>query len=129
MVPAGWLPGDDWQVTDSTELDTPGPLVKHADPYAMEEEKSASACATREGGAEVKGIRIVGRQEMTQSRLAARRADRAKTVIRLPSYEQVKDDPVLYAHASRTFHLESNPGNARAMVQAHGEECRKGTSG
>ena len=121
MVPAGWLPGDDWQVTDSTELDTPGPLVKHADPYAMEEEKSASACATREGGAEVKGIRIVGRQEMTQSRLAARRADRAKTVIRLPSYEQVKDDPVLYAHASRTFHLESNPGNARAMVQAHGE--------
>jgi uncharacterized radical SAM protein YgiQ len=27
---------------------------------------------------------------------------------------------VLYAHASRTFHLESNPGNARALVQAHG---------
>ena len=26
-----------------------------------------------------------------------------------------------YAHASRTFHLESNPGNARALVQAHGE--------
>ena len=33
----------------------------------------------------------------------------------------VRDDPVLYAHASRTFHLESNPGNARALVQAHGE--------
>jgi hypothetical protein len=33
----------------------------------------------------------------------------------------VKDDPVLYAHASRTFHLESNPGNARALVQAHGD--------
>jgi hypothetical protein len=28
---------------------------------------------------------------------------------------------VLYAHASRTFHLESNPGNARALIQAHGE--------
>jgi len=28
---------------------------------------------------------------------------------------------VLYAHASRTFHIESNPGNARALVQAHGE--------
>ena len=40
---------------------------------------------------------------------------------RLPSYEQVRDDPVLYAHASRTFHLESNPGNARALIQAHGE--------
>ena len=47
--------------------------------------------------------------------------DRHRTAIRLPSYEQVKDDPVLYAHASRTFHLESNPGNARALIQAHGE--------
>ncbi len=121
MVSPGWLPGEDWHVTDSTELDTPGPLVRHPDPYAMEEEKSVASCSAKESGAEVKGIRIVGRAEMTQSRLAARRADRAKTVIRLPSYEQVKDDPVLYAHASRTFHLESNPGNARAMVQAHGE--------
>ncbi|MFC5301073.1 YgiQ family radical SAM protein [Azospira restricta] len=125
MVPPGWLPDADWHVTDSTELDTPGPLAKHPDPYAMEEEKSASSCASKDGGPEVKGIRIVGRQEMTQSRLAARRADRAKTVIRIPSYEQVKDDPVLYAHASRTFHLESNPGNARAMVQAHGEGASK----
>ena len=49
------------------------------------------------------------------------RSRRAHTVVRLPSYEQVSDDPVLYAHASRTFHLESNPGNARALVQAHGE--------
>ena len=46
---------------------------------------------------------------------------RPQTVIRLPSYEQVKDNPTLYAHASRTLHLESNPGNARALVQAHGE--------
>ena len=42
-------------------------------------------------------------------------------VIRLPSFEQVRDDPVLYAHASRLFHHESNPGNARALVQGHGE--------
>jgi uncharacterized radical SAM protein YgiQ len=27
----------------------------------------------------------------------------------------------MYAHASRVFHLESNPGNARALVQAHGD--------
>ncbi|MDR2637854.1 MAG: YgiQ family radical SAM protein [Zoogloeaceae bacterium] len=47
-------------------------------------------------------------------------ARRPTTVIRLPAYEQVRDDPVLYAHASRTLHLESNPGNARALVQAHG---------
>jgi uncharacterized radical SAM protein YgiQ len=45
---------------------------------------------------------------------------RDRSVIRLPSYEQVKSDPVLYAHASRVLHLETNPGNARALVQAHG---------
>ena len=49
------------------------------------------------------------------------RADRAHTVVRLPSYEQVKADPLLYAHASRLLHLESNPGNARVLVQAHGD--------
>lgn len=42
-------------------------------------------------------------------------------MLRLPSYEQVKSDPILYAHANRVLHLETNPGNARALVQAHGE--------
>ncbi len=46
---------------------------------------------------------------------------RDRSVIRLPSYEQVKSDPILYAHANRVLHLETNPGNARALVQAHGE--------
>ncbi len=45
---------------------------------------------------------------------------RNRTVIRLPSFEQVKRDPALYAHASRVLHQETNPGNARALVQAHG---------
>ena len=42
-----------------------------------------------------------------------------KSYIRLPSYEQVKNDPVLYAHASRVMHLETNPGNAKPLVQRH----------
>jgi uncharacterized radical SAM protein YgiQ len=113
MVPSGWLPSADWELMDSTEVDTPGPLVSHADPYAMEPQ--ASAAPAVEAGAQP--IRIVSRAE----RLAAKREKRAHTAVRLPSYEQVKDDPVLYAHASRTFHLESNPGNARALIQAHGE--------
>jgi uncharacterized radical SAM protein YgiQ len=41
-------------------------------------------------------------------------------VIRLPAYDAVAEDPVLYAHASRILHVESNPGNARALVQQHG---------
>ena len=46
---------------------------------------------------------------------------RERSVIRLPSFEQVQTDPVLYAHANRVLHLETNPGNARALVQQHGE--------
>ncbi|MCU7856214.1 MAG: YgiQ family radical SAM protein, partial [Candidatus Thiodiazotropha sp. (ex Lucinoma borealis)] len=34
---------------------------------------------------------------------------------------QVLEDEVIYAHASRVFHLETNPGNARALVQRHGK--------
>jgi uncharacterized radical SAM protein YgiQ len=52
---------------------------------------------------------------------AERAAQRAHTVLRLPAFEQVEKNPVLDTHASRVFHLESNPGNARALVQAHGE--------
>src|SRR5262249_42014368 len=46
---------------------------------------------------------------------------REKTFIRLPSHEQVAADSVLYAHASRILHMEANPGNARALVQRHGD--------
>lgn len=48
-------------------------------------------------------------------------ARRETSVIRLPSFEQVTEDPVLYAQASRILHLESNPGNARCLVQRHGQ--------
>ena len=114
MVPRGWLPGDEWTAIDSTEVDTPGPLVRHADPYAMESGPAAPSTAIVAGA---QPVRLVGRAE----RLAALKEKRAHSVVRLPSYEQVSADPVLYAHASRTFHLESNPGNARALVQAHSE--------
>src|SRR5256886_13829505 len=48
-------------------------------------------------------------------------ADRERSVIRMPAWEAVAADPVLYAHASRILHLESNRGNARALVQRHGD--------
>ncbi len=44
-----------------------------------------------------------------------------KTVVRMPSFEQVEADPEAYARASRVLHRESNPGNARALVQRHGD--------
>ena len=113
MVKPGWRPGDEWHELDSLALDRPGRIDAHPDPYAME----PTAAAPKAAADGAQPVRIVPAAE----RVAARRADRAHTVIRLPSYEQVKDDAVMYAHASRVFHLESNPGNARALVQCHGE--------
>ncbi|QSI78921.1 YgiQ family radical SAM protein [Niveibacterium microcysteis] len=113
MVKRGWKPSEDWVEQDSTDLDRPGRIDPHPDPYAMEPQQTASA-PNADGSMPV---RIVPAAE----RVAARKAQRAKTVIRLPAFEQVKDDAVLYAHTSRVFHLESNPGNARALVQGHGD--------
>ena len=42
-------------------------------------------------------------------------------VIRLPSFEQVENDKDAYARASRVLHREANPGNARPLVQRHGD--------
>ncbi len=115
MVPHGWMPeGGDWEEADSTTVDVPGRVDPHPNPYADESEMQAAPAADP---AAPQPIRIVPAAE----RVAARRAARARTVVRIPAYEAVAYDPVLYAHASRTLHLESNPGNARALVQQHGE--------
>jgi uncharacterized radical SAM protein YgiQ len=42
-------------------------------------------------------------------------------VIRLPAFEQVETDKEAYARASRVLHREANPGNARPLVQRHGD--------
>ena len=116
LVPRGWRPAEDWQEVDSSEVDTPGAVHAHPDPYAPMPMGQAKLGATP-----VATTSTAAPNADPDARRAARRAERSRTAIRLPSYEQVKSDPVLYAHASRTFHLESNPGNARALVQAHGE--------
>ena len=114
MVPHGWLPSTDWQVIDSTTVDQPGMVDTHKNPYEMETPGTAN---TGDAAAGSQPVRFLPARE----RAAARRLARASTVVRLPACEAVAHDPVLYAHASRTLHQESNPGNARALVQLHGE--------
>ncbi len=118
MVSRGWKPAEDWREVDSTRVDTPGKVEPHPDPYEMKE-KDPEACGTKDGSPEpaVKPIRLMPREE----RLAQQKEIREKSVVRLPAFEVVKEDPISYAHASRVFHLESNPGNARAMIQAHAD--------
>ena len=115
MVPSGWKPAADWSEANSTRVDTPGRIEPHPDPYEMKS-KEVATCATDSGNAAApvaKPVLILSREE----RQAALQEQREKTVVRLPSYDVIKDDPVLYAHASRVFHLESNPGNARALCR------------
>lgn len=44
-----------------------------------------------------------------------------RIVIRLPACDHVMADPEAYARASRVLHRESNPGNARPLIQRHGD--------
>ncbi len=59
--------------------------------------------------------------DRAEARKKLREADKDKIAVRLPSFEEVIADKALYAQASRVVHLESNAGNARAMVQGHGD--------
>jgi uncharacterized radical SAM protein YgiQ len=105
-MPAGWVE------IDSSELDAPGPLNPPIDPYASEAQRLATPAPAAASPAPA--------QTVVKFYRKVPNARRQQSVIRLPSFEQVSRDPVLYAHASRILHLESNPGNARALVQRHG---------
>ena len=86
------------------------------DPYAMEAETASDRAVRDEADVGPDAPQVV------RFVRDAPTVDRDDSVIRMPSFEQVRDDPVLYAHASRILHLESNPGNARALVQRHGTQ-------
>ena len=129
----------DWIEIDSTRIDLPGALNPPVDPYAMEQqprspnvlgtpEKAGAGLGAGEGnngassalsrpkageGGDVRVVRFIRE---------VKNVDRARSVIRLPSFDAVAGDPVLYAHASRILHVEANPGNARALVQRHGSD-------
>ena len=140
-----------WFEIDSTNVDAPGRVEAHVNPYLMISEQAkeqGATCAREDEAAEVAvkaeaagspAIKVQAKPSAAQANPAIKPLTfvqnpslpsmqgkikvppRDRSVIRLPSYEQVKSDAVLYAHANRVLHLETNPGNARALVQAHGE--------
>ncbi|MEO5769851.1 MAG: YgiQ family radical SAM protein [Polyangia bacterium] len=124
---AGAVP-DGWTEIDSRSVDAPGPLEKPISPYrditampasAQQEDGATPACAdasSATGSPSTAAERLIPPRGLTRPR-----PERGRTVIRLPDCETVARDRVLYAHASRILHTESNPGNARALVQRHGE--------
>ncbi|MFM2060045.1 MAG: hypothetical protein RLY71_4430, partial [Pseudomonadota bacterium] len=130
-----------WFEIDSSQVDLPGRIDAHINPYqttaeqaaaqggsCAKEDAAAAAGSPAESAGPADGTAAVAPSEVyhTITFVPApsgriKMPPRERSVIRLPSYEQVKSDPVLYAHASRVLHLETNPGNARALVQKHGD--------
>ncbi|MES2940045.1 MAG: YgiQ family radical SAM protein [Pseudomonadota bacterium] len=107
-----------WFEIDSTQVDTPGRVDEIVNPYMTISEQAKAqgeTCMKEEGAQPVSFLP----NPALKAKLKV--PPRDHSVIRLPAYDAVKSDPVLYAHANRVLHLETNPGNARALVQAHGE--------
>ncbi len=114
-----------WFELDSSSVDLPGRIDAHISPYQTIEETAVdmgASCVTGQVQAAdgAKPIMIVRKPVAAPLEGKIQMPPRERTVIRLPSYEAIKSDAVLYAHANRVLHLETNPGNARALVQAHG---------
>jgi len=107
-APAGWVE------IDSTRIDWPGNIDTIPNPYDFNEEATCEKAKNQELDDSLP-IRIIPQPLQSKADY-----DRETSYIRLPSFEKVTRDAVLYAHASRVLHQESNPHNARVLVQKHG---------
>ncbi|MFZ1389787.1 MAG: YgiQ family radical SAM protein [Thiolinea sp.] len=112
-----------WMEIDSTRVDQPGKIDRIINPYLNTTEMDECEIEKRNvQWFEYQDPRSKRPDEHKLTFHPRARLERAKTVVRLPSFEKVSKDKVLYAHANRVLHLETNPGNARALVQKHGNQ-------
>ena len=110
-----------WREIDSTSVDQVGAIKKTKNPYdAPHPSNCDDAKSIRKKSEHTK---VEQQEEQIISLVPdtqAIKTDPNSTYIRMPSFEQVENDPVLYAHSDRIFHRETNPGNARPLVQSQG---------
>ncbi|HIP76028.1 MAG TPA: YgiQ family radical SAM protein [Psychromonas hadalis] len=111
-------PLENWKGLDSQTVDKLGKIDPIINPYA----DINVACATQKLADESSSDTQVVNIQPANAHVPAQ-TKKAKpwemTYIQLPSYEQVSKDKMLYAHASRVMHQETNPGCARALAQYH----------
>ena len=123
FITSGTEPG--YREASSTLVDQPGAVEPAINPYAgMDSETCDAASGEADGAPSATNAAAKPFSEDTETtpvRLLAN-SNPEQTVLRLPSYESVKNDPVLYAHASRVLHKETNPHNAVALIQKHGSQ-------
>ena len=104
----------DWTEIDSTRIDWPGKIEQMPNPYEYNQQTKPVADDTE---TENQAVKIIPLPLQAKNELAVE-----NTYVRLPSFEKVRNDPVLYAHASRVLHQEASPHNGRALVQKHGSK-------
>jgi uncharacterized radical SAM protein YgiQ len=110
-----------WTVIDSTSIDAPTHLDHPvADPYIDTTKQNDCEKSNQDAVTKIEKENE-GAKQVVFFDHRPKNSDRDTSVIRLPSYDQVVEDKYLYAHTSRVFHLETNPGNARALIQRHGK--------
>jgi uncharacterized radical SAM protein YgiQ len=111
-----------WMEIDSSRIDQPGKIDRIINPYLNTTEMDE--CEVEKRNVQWFSYEDPRSKRTDEHKLTFHpraRLQRDKTVIRLPSFEKVSKDKALYAHANRVLHLETNPGNARALVQKHGQ--------
>jgi len=87
--------------------------------FGMGERPIVSVIKRLVAGEPIKSIRHV---RGTAYLLGAKEADcPIDNAIELPSYEQVKTDKVSFARMTKKIHHETNPLNARTLIQKHGD--------
>jgi len=128
------LPG--WKGIDSRDIDKPGKIDPIHSPY---QEINTESCDSKKSEIETekditKTAQVIQISDAKESSAASAItiktlqnktwADKSKpwetTYINLPTFEQVRDNKTLYAHASRIFHQEVNPTSAKPLAQRHG---------
>ena len=114
-----------WRGKDSTTLDAPGMIDAIINPYI--DTTKMSNCEASNGTNPEPVAAKDAVQTLSIKPMAAYEPVKGqpwfKTYAKLPSYDVVKSDPIMYAHASRVMHHETNPGSARALYQEHGNKA------
>jgi uncharacterized radical SAM protein YgiQ len=123
------LPG--WHGIDSRNVDKPGKIDPIHSPYQEIDEASCSEQKSSQENVETSSDITQQAQPVQLFDFKAQALqnkswqDKKKpwltTYINLPTFEQVKENKILYAHASRIFHQEVNPTSAKPLVQRHGD--------
>ena len=109
-----------WTGIDSTRIDWPAKIDTIPNPYDFHDKpanKNADPANPDSNDQATQALRIIPLPLQRKEKF-----DSSTSYIRLPSFSKVSNDPALYAHASRVLHQESNPYNAKALVQKHGTQ-------